>query len=98
MLQRSRSPRRSSTRRLTIKASRIDSDSSDSHVFPAGRLVISTRQPLGGSRGPPSERSPVFTKGYVEEQQKRAHADDTDEFYDRIRGRLPLAMNVEDLT
>jgi hypothetical protein len=80
---------------LTIKATRIDSDAADSHLFPAGTVVISTRQPLGGLANTLLERSPVFTKGYVEEQQKRAHADEPDEFYDLTSWSLPLAMNVE---
>jgi len=80
---------------LTVKASRIDSDAADSHLFPAGTVVISTRQPLGGLAQTLLERSPVFTKGYVEEQQKRAHADEPDEFYDLTSWSLPLAMNVD---
>jgi hypothetical protein len=80
---------------LTIKASRIDSDASDTHLFPTGTVVINTRQPLGGLAQTLLERSPVFTKGYVEEQQKRAHADEPDEFYDLTSWSLPLAMNVD---
>jgi hypothetical protein len=80
---------------LSIKASRIDSDASDTHLFPAGTVVINTRQPLGGLAQTLLERSPVFTKGYVEEQQKRAHADEPDEFYDLTSWSLPLAMNVD---
>ncbi|HEX3579880.1 MAG TPA: hypothetical protein VHY33_15060, partial [Thermoanaerobaculia bacterium] len=80
---------------VTIKASRIDSDTADTHLFPAGTVVINTRQPLGGLAQTLLERSPVFTKGYVEEQQKRAHADEPDEFYDLTSWSLPLAMNVD---
>lgn len=80
---------------VTLKATRIDSDAADSHLFPAGTVVISTRQPLGGLAQTLLERSPLFTKGYVEEQQKRAHADEPDEFYDLTSWSLPLAMNVE---
>jgi hypothetical protein len=80
---------------VTLKATRIDSDASESHVFPAGTVVISTRQPLGGLAQTLLEKSPVFTKGYVEEQQKRTHADEPDEFYDLTSWSLPLAMNVE---
>jgi hypothetical protein len=80
---------------LTIKAARIDSDAADTHLFPAGTVVINTRQPLGGLAQTLLERSPVFTKGYVEEQQKRAHADEPDEFYDLTSWSLPLAMNVD---
>jgi hypothetical protein len=80
---------------VTIKASRIDSDATDTHLFTAGTVVINTRQPLGGLAQTLLERSPVFTKGYVEEQQKRAHADEPDEFYDLTSWSLPLAMNVD---
>jgi len=80
---------------VTIKASRIDSDAADTHIFPAGTVVVSTRQPLGGLAQTLLERSPVFTKGYVEEQQKRTHADEPDEFYDLTSWSLPLAMNVD---
>jgi hypothetical protein len=80
---------------VTVKASRIDSDAADTHLFPAGTVVINTRQPLGGLAQTLLERSPVFSKGYVEEQQKRAHADEPDEFYDLTSWSLPLAMNVD---
>ncbi|MEA2164555.1 MAG: hypothetical protein QOK37_2682 [Thermoanaerobaculia bacterium] len=80
---------------LTVKVTRIDSDASESHIFPSGTVVISTRQPLGGLAETLLEKSPVFTKGYVEEQQRRAHSDEPDEFYDLTSWSLPLAMNVE---
>jgi hypothetical protein len=95
MLQRQQIAMSELTAPVTIKASRIESDAADSHLFPAGTVVISTRQPLGGLANTLLERSPVFTKGYVEEQQKRAHADEPDEFYDLTSWSLPLAMNVE---
>jgi hypothetical protein len=79
----------------TLKATRVDTDAADTHTFPAGTVVVSTRQPLGGLAQTLLERSPVFTKGYVEEQQKRTHADEPDEFYDLTSWSLPLAMNVE---
>src|SRR5262249_7027669 len=41
------------------------------------------------------EKSPVFSKGFVEEQQKKTEADEPDEFYDLTSWSLPLAMNVE---
>ncbi len=80
---------------VTLKATRIDNETTDTHLFPAGTVVISTRQPLGGLAQTLLERSPVFTKGYVEEQQKRTHSDEPDEFYDLTSWSLPLAMNVE---
>ncbi|HEV7426216.1 MAG TPA: M14 metallopeptidase family protein [Thermoanaerobaculia bacterium] len=95
MLQRQSIAMSQLTAPLTIKASRIDSDAADTHLFPAGTVVINTRQPLGGLAQTLLERSPVFSKGYVEEQQKRAHADEPDEFYDLTSWSLPLAMNVD---
>jgi hypothetical protein len=80
---------------VTLKAARVDSEVTDSHLFPAGTLIVSTRQPLGGLAQTLLERSPLFTKGYVEEQQKRTHSDEPDEFYDLTSWSLPLAMNVE---
>ncbi len=80
---------------LTMKATRVDTEAADTHTFPAGSVVVNTRQPLGGLAQTLLERTPVFTKGYVEEQQKRAHADEPDEFYDLTSWSLPLAMNVE---
>jgi hypothetical protein len=95
MLQRQQIAMSQLTAPVTLRAARIDSDAIDSHLFPAGTVVVSTRQPLGGLANTLLERSPVFTKGYVEEQQKRAHADEPDEFYDLTSWSLPLAMNVE---
>ncbi len=80
---------------VTLKATRIDGDTAESHLFPAGTVLVSTRQPLGGLAQTLLEKSPVFTKGYVEEQQKRTHSDEPDEFYDLTSWSLPLAMNVE---
>jgi hypothetical protein len=80
---------------VTVRATRIDSDAADSRTFPAGTVVISTKQPLGGLAQTLLEKSPVFSKGFVEEQQKKTEADEPDEFYDLTSWSLPLAMNVE---
>lgn len=80
---------------VTLRATRIDGDAAEPRSFPAGTVVVSTKQPLGGLAQTLLERSPVFTKGYVEEQQRRAHSDEPDEFYDLTSWSLPLAMNVE---
>ena len=79
----------------TIHATRIDADGPESRTVPAGAAVVSTRQPLGGLAQTLLERSPAFTRGFVEEQQKKAHADEPDDFYDLTSWSLPLAMNVE---
>ncbi|HKR66051.1 MAG TPA: hypothetical protein VJZ00_20130, partial [Thermoanaerobaculia bacterium] len=78
-----------------IKASRVDTGASESHAFPAGTAVVSTRQPLGGLMNTLLEKAPAFSKGFVEEQRAKAEADEPDEFYDLTTWSLPLAMNVE---
>src|SRR5437660_1450490 len=47
---------------VTVKATRVDSGKDDSHTFPAGTAIVSTRQPLGGLVQTLLERTPVFTK------------------------------------
>ena len=66
----------------TVKATRVDSGKDDSHTFPAGTAVVSTRQALGGLVQTLLERTPVFTKGFLEEQRQRAQEDEPDQFYD----------------
>lgn len=79
----------------TIHATRIDADGPESRTIPIGSAVVSTHQPLGGLAQTLLERSPAFSGGFVEEQQKKAHADEPDDFYDLTSWSLPLAMNVE---
>src|SRR5205085_2430642 len=79
----------------TLRATRIDTDAVESRSFPAGTIVISSKQPLGGLAQTLLEKSPAFSKGFVEEQQKKTEADEPDEFYDLTSWSLPLAMNVE---
>jgi Zinc carboxypeptidase len=82
----------------SMKATRIDSDSSETHSFPAGTIVVSTKQPLGRLVQTLFEKSPVFQKGFLEEQRTRTEADEPDQFYDLTSWSLPLAMNVETWT
>jgi hypothetical protein len=80
---------------VTVKATRIDNAKDESRTFPAGTAVVSTRQSQGGLVQTLLERTPVFTKGFVEEQRQRAQEDEPDQFYDLTAWSLPLAMNVE---
>jgi hypothetical protein len=79
----------------TLRATRIDRDVTESRTFPAGTAVVSTRQAAGGLANTLLEKSPSFSKGFVEAQRARAEADEEDEFYDITVWSLPLAMNVE---
>jgi len=80
---------------VTLKANRIDNDASESQTFPAGTAVISTRQPLGGLIQTLLERTPTFTKGFVEAQRQKTEADEPNDFYDLTSWSLPLAMDVD---
>jgi len=80
---------------LTLRATRIDNGAAESRSFPAGTVVVSTRQPQGGLVQTLLERTPTFTKGFLEEQRQRAQEDEPDQFYDLTAWSLPLAMNVE---
>ena len=80
---------------VTLKASRVDNDASESQTFPAGTAVISTKQPLGGLIQTLLERTPTFTKGFVEAQRQKTEADEPNDFYDLTSWSLPLAMDVE---
>jgi hypothetical protein len=83
------------TNSASLRATRIDSDAAETRVFPAGTAVISTKQPLGGLVQTLLEKSPTFTKGFLDEQRKKTSADEPDDFYDLTSWSLPLAMNVE---
>jgi len=80
---------------VTTKVTKIDSGASADHTFPAGTAVISTKQPLGRLAETLLEKSPIFSKGFVEEQRQKTAADEPDDFYDLTTWSLPLAMNVE---
>jgi len=95
MLQRQSIQMSRLTAQITLRATRVDSDAAESRVFPAGTVVVSTRQPLGGMVQTLLEKTPAFGKGFVEEQQKKTQADEPDDFYDLTSWSLPLAMNVE---
>lgn len=83
------------TAATSMRATRLDGDTSESRTFPAGAAVVSTRQPLGALANTLLEKAPVFSKGFVEEQRAKAEADEPDDFYDLTTWSLPLAMNVE---
>jgi hypothetical protein len=79
----------------TLRATRLDREAAESHAFPAGTAVVSTRQPLGALANTLLEKAPALHKGFVEEQRVKAEADEPDDFYDLTTWSLPLAMNVE---
>ena len=79
----------------TVRVTRVDGELAESRTLPAGTAVISTHQPLGGLVQTLLEKSPTFSKGFLEEQREKALADESDNFYDLTTWSLPLAMNVE---
>jgi hypothetical protein len=83
------------TAAATVRAARLDGEGMEPRTIPAGSAVVSTHQALGGLVQTLLERSPAFTRGFVEDQRKKTHADEPDDFYDLTSWSLPLAMNVE---
>ena len=80
---------------VSIRASRLDNDAAETKTFPAGTAVITTRQPFGRLVQTLFEKSPEFSKGYIEAQREKTQADEENDFYDITSWSLPLAMNVE---
>jgi hypothetical protein len=83
------------TSSVSLRANRIDNDAAETRAFPPGTAVVSTHQPAGGLVQTLMERTPVFSKGFLEEQREKVQADEGDDFYDLTAWSLPLAQNVE---
>lgn len=80
----------------SFRASRVDSTAAaDTHNFPAGTIVVSTRQPFGALAEALLERNAEIPKTFLDQQQQRATIDEPDQFYDITAWSMPLAMNVE---
>ena len=80
---------------MSVKATRVDSETAETRNFPVGTAIINTKQPLGALAQTLLEKSPTFSKGFLEEQRTKAQQDEPDDFYDLTSWSLPLAMNVE---
>jgi len=80
---------------LTLKAARVDRDATEMRSFPAGTVVVDTRQALGRLANTLLERNAAINKEFVTEQREKAVADEPDDFFDLTTWSLPLAMNVE---
>ena len=79
----------------TVKVTEVATDRSLTRTFPTGTAVISTHQPLGGLVQTLMEKTPLFSKGFLEEQRTKVESDEEDEFYDVTSWSLPLAQNVD---
>jgi hypothetical protein len=80
---------------VTIRATRLDSETAEATSFPAGTAVVSTKQPHGGLAQTLLEKNPMIDPEFVRTQREKALADESDDFYDLTTWSLPLAMNVE---
>ncbi|MBK5259665.1 MAG: hypothetical protein JJE51_08725 [Thermoanaerobaculia bacterium] len=80
---------------ITMRAIRVDREAAESHTFPAGTAVVSTRQALGGLAQTLLERNAAMPQTFVDEQRAKAAADEPDDFYDLTVWSMPVAMNVE---
>lgn len=79
---------------VTVRVTPIDSEQSESRPFPAGTVVVSTRQPLGSLARALLERTPVMGRTFLDQQRERAAGDESDQFYDVTSWSLPIAANV----
>ena len=79
---------------VSVKARRIDRPGEETHRFPAGTIVVSTAQPLGGLVRTLLERSSEIDKAFLEEQRRLVEWDESDQFYDITAWSLPLATGV----
>ncbi|HEX9163404.1 MAG TPA: hypothetical protein VF980_16975, partial [Thermoanaerobaculia bacterium] len=81
---------------VTLRAMRVESGASESRSFPAGTVIVSTRQPLGALVDTLLERNAEMPKNYLEQQRQRTAADEEDQFYDITAWSIPIAMNAEE--
>jgi hypothetical protein len=95
MLRRQAIDVRELTAPATVKVTEIATERSQTRTFPVGTPVISTHQPLGGLVQTLMEKTPSFSKGFLEEQRAKVESDEEDEFYDVTSWSLPLAQNVD---
>ncbi len=79
----------------SLRVTRMDTGVSESHNFPAGTAVVSTRQPFGALAEALLERNAEIPKAFLEQQQERTTIDEPDQFYDITAWSLPLAANVD---
>ena len=79
----------------SLRATRLDAGAAESHTFPAGTVVVTTRQPFGALVEALLERNAEIPKSYLEQQRERTTLDEPDQFYDITAWSMPVAMNVE---
>ncbi|MFN2443861.1 MAG: M14 family metallopeptidase [Thermoanaerobaculia bacterium] len=63
--------------------------------FPAGTVVISSRQPMGALVRTLFEKTPELNRAFIEAQRSLVDADEPDQFYDITAWSLPLAFNLD---
>lgn len=80
---------------VNLRATRVDTGAAESRSFPAGTVVVTTRQPFGALAETLLERNAEIARSFIEQQHARASEDEPDQFYDITAWSLPLAMNIE---
>jgi hypothetical protein len=63
--------------------------------FPAGTVLISSRQPMGALVRTLFEKTPPLDRTFIEAQRGLVDADEPDQFYDITSWSLPLAFDLE---
>jgi len=63
--------------------------------FPAGTIVISSKQPMGALVRTLFEKTPAIDRKFIEAQRELVDVDEPDQFYDITSWSLPLAFNLD---
>lgn len=78
-----------------LRVEPYDRSSSETREFPAGTVVVPTKQALAGLVQTMMERNPALQEEFVEAQRKKLEADESDDFYDITSWSVPLSHNLE---
>ncbi|HSN67637.1 MAG TPA: M14 metallopeptidase family protein, partial [Thermoanaerobaculia bacterium] len=83
------------SRARSLAATPVVGGSRKEQEFPAGTLVVSTRQPLGAIVRTLFEKTPAIDRAFIDKQREKVQADEPDEFYDITAWSLPVAFGLE---
>lgn len=79
--------------RLRVEA--YDRGTQETREFPAGTVVVRSKQRFSGLVQTLMERNPKLNEDFVAEQRKKIEADESDDFYDITAWSVPLSHNLE---
>jgi len=78
-----------------LRVETYDRGAQENREFPAGTVVVRTKQRFSGLVQTLMERNPKLNDDFVAEQRKKIDADESDDFYDITSWSVPLSHNLE---